>query len=308
MVLFIVTARSRFSIKLSHNARNLIRYIQSNVPSSTHASPNPGFVNSSQAPTDFHRDSAFVYEEFLTPSEGEALFKDISLRMRRKRFEKGHWDAVISDYKEVEISIPSDVTTAQSFPPPSNHRPLSPESCGAIERVRNHIERTHFEGKPSSVRWLPCHAIHLKKDGMLSAHVDSVRYSGGVVAGISLLSSSVMRLKPASDSEIANSMDEEEDGVEGNVNDKVVEGQDGRSSGDIGTEQTSKSLEKSGHVDLYLPPLSLYILTGVSRYRYTHGLLPTGSFSVEDNVKDLNKIAVDREDRISIVFRDAKDS
>jgi len=155
------------------------------------------------------------------------------------------------------------------------------------------------------VRWLPCHAIYLKKDGKLSAHVDSVRYSGRVVAGISLLSPSIMRLKPASPSEISSSMNGEDD----TTHVTGIEPQDSSTGG--ATFEDSKSLDDSGHVDLYLPPLSLYILTGVSRYRYTHALLPSGPFFANNNEEDLKRsesfnIQVDREDRISVVFRDAK--
>ena len=77
------------------------------------------------------------------------------------------------------------------------------------------------------------------------------------------------------------------------------------------SKETRKSFENSGHVDIFLPPLSLYVLTGVSRYRYTHSLLPSGGFSVGTNETDdeqnkCRKIEVDRKDRISVVFRDAK--
>lgn len=112
--------------------------------------------------------------------------------------------------------------------------------------------------------WLPCHAIDLKKGGELKAHVDSVRFSGGMVAGISLLSESIMRLKPSPDA--------------------------GRNA-------------EEGHVDLYLPPLSLYVLTGVCRYEYSHELLPSCSvYESSDGVKT----TVERDHRLSVIFRDAK--
>lgn len=112
--------------------------------------------------------------------------------------------------------------------------------------------------------WLPCHAIDLKKDGELKAHVDSVRFSGGMVAGVSLLSSSIMRLRPGAD---------------------------------VGRDP------EEGLVDLHLPPLSLYVLSGVSRYQYAHELLPTGSvFESSDG----SSIEVERDQRLSVIFRDAK--
>jgi alkylated DNA repair protein alkB family protein 7 len=51
-------------------------------------------------------------------------------------------------------------------------------------------------------------------------------------------------------------------------------------------------------VDLFLPPLSLYVLSGPSRYSYTHELLPTGD--------TFGGVAVERDHRLSVIFRDAK--
>lgn len=166
-----------------------------------------------------------------------------------RRYEKGHWDAVITDYKEVELL---------------DQESLGLESQTAIERVRTHlIEARYVDAK--SVKWLPCHAIDLKRNGELKAHVDSIKFSGDIVAGISLLSSSIMRLKPDSGDE----------------------------------EQPAES----GWVDLYLPPLSLYVLLGISRYRYSHELLPSGSIF---EGPDGSTITVERDHRLSVIFRDAK--
>jgi alkylated DNA repair protein alkB homolog 7 len=155
----------------------------------------------------------------------------------RRRYEKGHWDAVISDYKEVELG--SD---------------LSPLSVQALERCKHRLLSRHL--KPTST-FLPCHAIDLKQAGQLTAHVDSIKFSGTMVAGLSLLSSSIMRLR---------------------VEDRFV--------------------------DLLLPPRSLYVLTGKSRYEYTHELLPCGSTFTRGD--DGSERQIKREQRVSIIFRDAK--
>ena len=61
-----------------------------------------------------------------------------------------------------------------------------------------HVLQSYVPHENAAVTsWLPCHAIDLSKDGRLDAHVDSVKFSGGIVAGISLLSDSIMRLRPA---------------------------------------------------------------------------------------------------------------
>jgi len=166
-----------------------------------------------------------------------------------RRYEKGHWDAVITDYKEVEL-LDQDT--------------LGVDSQTAIERVRQHlIDAQYVNG--DTVKWLPCHAIDLKRDGELKAHLDSTKFSGDIVAGISLLSSSIMRLKP-----------------------------------DSGDDETQA---ESGWVDLLLPSLSLYVLSGVSRYRYSHELLPCGTVFEQP---DGSGVIVQRDHRLSVIFRDAK--
>jgi alkylated DNA repair protein alkB homolog 7 len=43
--------------------------------------------------------------------------------------------------------------------------------------------------------WLPVHAIDLTAAGHIKPHVDSIKFSGTVVAGISLLSTAIMKLQ-----------------------------------------------------------------------------------------------------------------
>jgi alkylated DNA repair protein alkB family protein 7 len=139
--------------------------------------------------------------------------------------------------------------------------------------------------------WLPCHAIDLKKDGELNAHVDSVRFSGDLVAGISLLSPSIMRLVPDPDSYIDNDNNNSDDNSNKN-ND------DGQRS--VPRDQS----QDQGRVDLFLPPRSLYALTGVGRYKYSHQLLPDSSTFTSPT--DGKEIVVIRDHRLSVIFRDAK--
>jgi alkylated DNA repair protein alkB family protein 7 len=149
---------------------------------------------------------------------------------------------------------------------------------GILERVRRQLElhllTTDQQQKQEQpvVQWLPCHAIDLKDEGELTAHVDSIKFSGDLVAGLSLRSASIMRLM----------IPEEEE------------------------EDDAPADAKVGHIDLYLPPLSLYVLTGVGRYRYSHQLLPDQStFCHRDDGND-ESIVVPRDQRLSVIFRDAK--
>jgi alkylated DNA repair protein alkB family protein 7 len=156
------------------------------------------------------------------------------------------------------------------------------EMKSILDSIRSHIETHHHHNcsneKNSSedsklgitgAGWLPVHVIDLHADGRLNAHVDSVRFSGNIVAGLSLLSDCVMRLKP------------DVDPVEKNM---MRDGQ------------------LKHWIDLYLPARSLYVLSGTSRYDYTHEILPSESFWLGKYPKDIPL----RERRLSLIFRDAK--
>lgn len=226
--------------------------------------PNPDYVSLTSAPSNYDN-SAVVFPGFLSEAEGRDLLKEVQKRMNRRRFEEGHWDSVISKYREIELKTPDEVNNMEALSDDSNVQ----EFAQTIRRTRD-LLRSYLSPHlaKNEILWLPCHAIDLSKDGKLDAHVDSVKFSGEIIAGISLLSDSIMRLRPAKG--------------EWTDDETIVEGLD-------------------GHVDLYLPKLSLYCLHGNSRFQYSHELLP--SFSVYQlHGKDIH---VARGRRLSIIFRDA---
>ena len=179
----------------------------------------------------------------------------------RRRYEIGHWDSAIQNYRETELFEEDE------------------RLQGILNPIRKLIEDHHGSdcgpGKAFTGSWLSCHAIDLHEGGQLNAHVDSVRYSGNLVAGLSLLSSSIMRLKPSLATE-------------------------GHAAKEDPASAAATKDEKSPFVDLLLPPHSLYVLSGDSRYYYTHELLPSGT-QFRDQV-------VTRGRRLSVIFRDAKAS
>jgi alkylated DNA repair protein alkB homolog 7 len=253
--------------------------------------PDPALVNAQNAPKNFVPPCAVVYKNVISKEMENALVKEILSRMKRRRYERGHWDAVITGYKEVELS---DI----SFPTTTSTRSET-SIPNLFESIRQHLAGRHLSSSVSStsgstapptldddddnnnyVSWLPCHAIDLKKDGELKAHVDSIRFSGDLVAGLSLMSPSIMRLKippPEEDQQQDRSNDGDDDDYD----------------------------RDEGHVDLLLPPRSLYALTGVGRYFYSHELLPDKSLFV-DPVTGVETV-VARDHRLSIIFRDGKD-
>lgn len=273
------------------------------------AAPDPRYVNLRNAPAGYDATSAVVYPGFLTDEEGKSLIKEAGKRLKRRRFEDGHWDAVIKGYREVELSTPNDL--GLEVDAKEKDSTLSTLTYAkVIEETRRHLANNHFNISNggdeiisnNNVRFLPCHAIDLSANGMLSAHVDSVKFSGDIVAGISLLSDTIMRLRPSSEEWDNN--EEEVGGTKPKKHDAdgvVLETDNG----------SDDSNGNDGYVDLYLPQLSLYVLSGMSRYSYTHELLPHGStfeFSeMNDTVlpqHNIEKIDVIRGRRLSIIFRD----
>jgi alkylated DNA repair protein alkB family protein 7 len=115
-----------------------------------------------------------VYSDFVTEDEEKAAVDELRPSLPR-RYEDGHWDGVISGYREAQRALTV----------------LSP----ALRAVAG---RVHAAFPPSAGPPLPfLHVLDLKAEadgGRIDRHVDSVKFSGGVVAGVCLLSPAVMTL------------------------------------------------------------------------------------------------------------------
>jgi alkylated DNA repair protein alkB family protein 7 len=121
----------------------------------------------------------------ISEEEHEALVAHVEPHFRRRRYQEGHWDSVITRYREVEIPDSESYEAIQ----------------GIVAKIRRHILSIdgEFRANQTKVSWLPVHAIDLSADGFISKHVDSIKFSGEFVAGLSLLSSAVMRLTNTKD-------------------------------------------------------------------------------------------------------------
>lgn len=245
-------------------------------------SADSSLIDSSTAPFNWDPESVVVYPNVVSEAQANLLVEILNEKFKRcvgqllldstrahhgaltrvsyasqyfsgrRRYERGHWDSAIQMYREVEL-----------FEEEADVRAV-------LQPLRQLLEEKHAGGSallgaisPPAGGWLPCHAIDLQETGALNAHVDSVRYSGNLVAGLSLLSHGIMRLKPSTSD-----------------------------------DDSSGSTDSSKSIDLRLPPRSLYVLSGISRYEYTHELLPSGS-SFRGN-------PVARGRRLSVILRSAK--
>jgi hypothetical protein len=121
----------------------------------------------------------------ISASEESVLMSYIDPLVKRKRYEGDHWDSVIVSYKEMEL-----------LPMSNRGVPMPAEVRVILERMHN-ILRANY--KFPIVDFLPPHAIDLASTGHIDYHVDSVKHSGRVLAGLSLLSARTMRLRLQSD-------------------------------------------------------------------------------------------------------------
>eukprot|EP00924_Labyrinthula_sp_SR-Ha-C_P004701 snap_masked-scaffold_1-processed-gene-8.16-mRNA-1 protein AED:1.00 eAED:1.00 QI:0/-1/0/0/-1/1/1/0/201 len=115
---------------------------------------------------------------------------DISLqRFRLRDYEYDHWDRAIAGYKE--------------FQRPTE---LWKEDCqNIIIKIEREILSTCLEvNLPRPKMFLPPHLIDLAADGEIYPHVDSVKHSGQLICGVSLLSARKMILSNESGKKIAS--------------------------------------------------------------------------------------------------------
>uniref|UniRef100_A0A8D2L979 Alpha-ketoglutarate-dependent dioxygenase alkB homolog 7, mitochondrial n=2 Tax=Varanus komodoensis TaxID=61221 RepID=A0A8D2L979_VARKO len=113
---------------------------------------------------------ARVVPAFLSEEEEALLAREVEPQLQRRRYENEHWDGAIHKYRETEKSR------------------WSKENQAILQRVRD-------EAFPPGVPQLTLvHVLDLDKTGYIKPHIDSVKFCGCTIAGLSLLSSSVMRL------------------------------------------------------------------------------------------------------------------
>ena len=158
------------------------------------------------------------HADFLTADEQDALVEAIKARLKGTGYERDHWDAVIDRYREREmLSVDDDLAAA------------------AVERVR-----AFLRSEQGVTSFLPPHCIDLAADGgVIRPHIDSIKFSGRVVAGVSLVSAATMVLAEA----------------------------------DPATGEPRPGARES---ELRLAPGSLYVLADESRYDFAHAITPEG--------------------------------
>lgn len=197
-----------------------------------------------------------LMEDFVSEAEEEQLVAEAEKTMKRARmrYQYDHWDDAIHGYREIEKAD------------------WSPEN----EKIVQKIQQTAFVANV-----LPhVHILDLAADGIIKPHVDSSRYCGSTIAGLSLLSDCIMRLKRVDENQY----------VQGREGDH--ENATNRPKPNI---QSDENKEFDYFVDVLLKRRSLYIMKDSARYKFSHAVLATKStFNDKEVIKDR---------RISIICR-----
>jgi len=185
--------------------------------------------------------------DVVTEGEERILLEYLDKVFARKRYMKGHWDSVITKYKETELQSKGSVE----------------QSAEVREILRRLSQRVLDDSGVAALLPAP-HAIDLDVDGFISPHVDSVKFSGGLIAGLSLRSTRVMRLSPMT----------EHDDVAMRYNSFFTS----RQQSPLRNHRQDNGIifippDKPTFIDVELPPRSLYMLMGPLRYLYTHAIL-----------------------------------
>ncbi|KAM7386704.1 hypothetical protein PAMA_009363 [Pampus argenteus] len=107
---------------------------------------------------------------FITEEEEGAFLRELEPGLKKKRYEFDHWDDAIHGYRETE-------------------RVRWGPAC---EEILTRVRSAAFtEGSPLLG---PVHILDLDKTGYIKPHIDSIKFCGSTIAGLSLLSDSIMRL------------------------------------------------------------------------------------------------------------------
>ncbi|CAP27824.1 Protein CBG07885 [Caenorhabditis briggsae] len=115
--------------------------------------------------------ACYVKKDFITEAEEKSLLTEVEPHMKRLRYEKSHWDDAIHLYRERE------------------QRKWRDENLDVISRIRSES----FGANTEHLTYV--HILDLHKDGVIKPHIDSIRYCGDVITGVSLLSDAIMRLR-----------------------------------------------------------------------------------------------------------------
>jgi len=159
----------------------------STIPSSHHSPSTPVEVPSdlpfwldgkNMQALDIVKSHVQVLPSFITEEEEQSLMSEIEPRVKRLRYEYDHWDDAIHGFREIE-RVKWNTMNSE-----------------VLERVRQRAFAAESEQLPH------VHVLDLAQTGYIKPHIDSVRYCGDTITGLSLLTDSVIRFVHETDKEL----------------------------------------------------------------------------------------------------------
>lgn len=109
--------------------------------------------------------------DFITEKEEETILHEINHKLMRRKYNAGHWDGAIVSYREME------------------KMDWNPANSTIMKRFEKHVFKSEEECLSAT------HVLDLHEDGYIKPHIDSIKFCGATVSGLSLLSDAVMRFK-----------------------------------------------------------------------------------------------------------------
>ncbi|XP_045469035.1 alpha-ketoglutarate-dependent dioxygenase alkB homolog 7, mitochondrial [Harmonia axyridis] len=111
-----------------------------------------------------------VYENFLSVNEEASLLQELEPYMKKLRYEYDHWDNAIHGFRETERLKWNNENT----------------------RILNRVREIAFPHDTAQLKYV--HILDLAENGYIKPHIDAVKFCGNTIAGLSLLTDSVMKL------------------------------------------------------------------------------------------------------------------
>lgn len=224
------------------------------LPQTTVTQPTPSddaFVFHNDWPdeikADFLRDMR-LFERFLSVDEEQSLMAEVEQVIQRMRYEYDHWDDAIHGYRETE------------------RKNWYPQNRLVLDRVGKFA----FDSEVMPY----VHILDLARDGIIKPHVDSSRYCGNIIAGLSLLTDCIMRLRRVDEKKYYQ----------------------GKNANEIQVKANDEATNEFGYyVDVLLQQRSLYIMRDSARYKFTHEVLAPGA--------EFKGAAIEKDRRVSIICR-----
>lgn len=206
-----------------------------------------------------------VWKDFISPKEEEKLVQFLEPALMKKKYSISHFDSVICNFKEHLLS--HKIILENEF------------LWSIVNKVKNEIcaKDTELED---------IHVLDIAENGYIAPHVDT-NFTGGIVAGLTLLSDAVVTFQPHNtelQETLLNKKQENSSSENANKNTKLA----------LNTTIVFPELPR---IELLVPARSLYIITQEARYNWTHAI------EVQENHK-FNAEVVPRNRRISLMFRD----